>query len=438
MRIERTGLEYKVFRGAYLWAPSDEDICYERDAIALVVDSGDQMGRIDCFGPTSEVANQFGFNLADLPIEQGLFIPPFYDMHFHWVQDDVREMPKASLIEWLEKYTFPAESKFSAPSYVAEKAELFWKRILRTGTVGGLCYSSIHEVALDEAMRCAVGEFRIGNTLMTMNCPDYLTQSEDEAVQLVARCVSEYGSRYVCSPRFALTTDPSTMHASAKLAGEHRCFQQTHLDETTSEIERVLSIYRQISGFEDLRTYTEIYERCRMLGPKTVFGHCIHLEPEEWEMLASSDSVIASCPSSNAPIEELGLGSGLFDFRLAEKYGVRWALASDIGGGPFLSMFDVIRSFVQQNREAGIEVSYGKALHRSTRAGAEILELGDRKGLFAEGYDFDCLRLPVSESVLDSADPEVILRSLIESVASRPEFDDVVGDTILMGESVLV
>jgi len=307
---------------------------------------------------------------------------------------------------------------------------------VRTGTVGGMCYGSIHEVALEEAMRCAVGEFRIGNVLMTMNSPEFLTQSTEDAAGVVERFASKYGTRYACSPRFAPTTDPSTMRASAKAADVHGCFQQTHLDETHSEIEWVLEIYRQIAGFEKVKTYTEIYSRCGMLGPRTVFGHCLHLEPEEWRILADSDSVIASCPTSNAPIEELGLGSGLFDFHLAEQYGVRWALASDIGGGPFLSMFDVMRSFVRQNRRAGIDVSYGTALFRSTRAGAEILELGKRKGLFETGYDFDCIRVPVEESVLDSGEPESILSSLIEPVENRTEFDSLVQDTILRGESV--
>ena len=65
---------------------------------------------------------------------------------------------------------------------------------------------------------------------------------------------------------------------------------------------------------------------------------------------------------------------------MAEKYGVRWALASDIGGGPFLSMFDVIQSFVQQNEAAGVPASYVKALYRSTSAGADILGLGIGRG----------------------------------------------------------
>ena len=41
-----------------------------------------------------------------------LCMPGFIDTHFHWVQDDVRLMPKDSLLAWLELYTWPYEAKF--------------------------------------------------------------------------------------------------------------------------------------------------------------------------------------------------------------------------------------------------------------------------------------------------------------------------------------
>ncbi|MEO0509750.1 MAG: amidohydrolase family protein [Verrucomicrobiota bacterium] len=424
--------EFAIFRGAFLDIASDQDYTLYPDALALVGPDG----KILAFGAADAVGAGYGLDLEQIEPSEGLFLPPFYDMHFHWVQDGVREMPKISLIEWLQEYTFPAEAEFADSEYARKKAEVFWKRILQTGTVGGLCYSSIHETALEQAMNFAQGEFKIGNVLMTMNSPDFLVQSEEEAIASVNRCAERYGSRYACSPRFAPTTAPSAMNAAAEAAAKNSCFLQTHLDETLKEIEWVLGIYREIEGFEDVQTYTEIYDRCGMLGPKTVFGHSIHLLPQEWERLAETDSVIASCPTSNAPINQLGLGSGLFDYQLAEKYGVRWALASDIGGGPFLSMFDVMRSFVQQNRDAGLPASYLKALYRSTRAGAEILDLGGCKGKFAEGFDFDCIRVPMDENLLRQRDVEEMLSSLIGSVEERAAFDGLVEDTILLGKSV--
>ena len=55
-----------------------------------------------------------------------------------------------------------------------------------------------------------------------------------------------------------------------------------------SETMWVLDIYSKIKGFEDVKTYTEIYERVKMLGPKTIFGHRIYLADNEWKLLADS------------------------------------------------------------------------------------------------------------------------------------------------------
>ena len=114
-------------------------------------------------------------------------------------------------------------------------------------------------------------------------------------------------------------------------------------------------------------------------------GHGIHLSAQELGMLARTRTAIAHCPTSNAPVKDLGLGSGLFDWKRISRAKVRWALASDIGGGPFLSMFDVMNSFVAQNRRRKSEASYVQALYRATLAGAEILGLGAWRGSMSYG-----------------------------------------------------
>ena len=386
----------EFYRGPILRSLSDNFSEYFEDALIVTQKNGHKAGLIVAIGEAAKVANELKLDLSSLKKNKDLLMPAFFDTHFHWVQDDVRQMPKVSLIEWLERYTFPEEAKYSDRIFSSAKAKQFWKRILSVGTIGGLCYSSVHEVALEEAFKHAPEDFYIGNVLMTMNCPEDIRQSTHAACASVENCANRYKSRYVCSPRFAPTTCPEAMQASALAAAQHNCFQQTHLGETKSETMWVLDIYSKIKGFEDVKTYTEIYERVKMLGPKTIFGHCIYLADNEWKLLADSGSRIASCPSSNAPIEQLGIGSGLFDFEKAELMGVPWALASDIGGGPFLSMFDVMRSFVLQNRKAGRHTAtFTKALHRTTFKAAELMNLSADRGMLEVGYYLDAIRVPM-------------------------------------------
>jgi len=422
-----------AYRGAVIQSRSDDRADFLDDGLILVRADGPEAGRIAAVGPVDAVAASHALERGDLPEPEGLYLPAFFDTHFHWVQDEVRAMPKLSLIEWLNRYTFPEEARFGDAGFAIERARVFWKRILGLGTIGGLCYSSIHLVALEAAMEYAPEDFRIGNVLMTMECPDFLRQEEAEAIRLVHACAERYGDRYICTPRFAPTTAPEVMRASAEAARANGCFQQTHLDETEAEIAWVLGLYRKMAGFEGVRTYTEIYERVGMLGPRSVFGHCLHLTEDEWRMLSDSGSRIASCPTSNAPIEELGIGSGLFDFERAEAHGIPWSLASDIGGGPFLSMFDVMRSFVEQNEAAGRRASYTRALHRSTACGADLMDLGGDRGRLEAGAFFDGIRVPRPEGDFASGDAEPVLRALVDQLPSREATDELVEATFIRG-----
>ena len=190
-----------------------------------------------------------------------------------------------------------------------------------------------------------------------------------------------------------------------------------------------------MKGFEKVKSYTEIYKKCGLLGSKTIMGHGIHLSKEELSMLSRSKTSVAHCPTSNAPVKDLGLGSGLFDFRKAEKAGVRWALASDIGGGPFLSMLDVMRSFYQQNQKKKItEATYVKALHRSTLAGADLLNLSKSRGNFLKNKraNFVVLERP---RVTSKDKAEDVLKRMINR-GPREELSNLVHNTFHNGESV--
>lgn len=365
--------------------------------------------------------------------KSSVIMPGFFDMHFHWVQDDVREMPKDSLLEWLEKYTFPAETKFANKAYAQKKARIFFSRLLKVGTLGGACYSSIHEHAVDAAMNEVKGDFVIGNVLMNMNSPTKLTQSEEDSLSLTQRLIKKYGTRHCFTPRFAITTTPKVMREGSKMADKARCFKQTHLSETPQEIDFVLSIYRNLPGFENVTSYTEIYEKTGMLGKRSLMGHGIHLSPKELKLLSKTGTSIIHCPTSNAPISELGLGSGLFDFRKVERLKVNWALGSDIGGGPFLSMFDVMRSFVEQNKKNGVKgASFVKALYRSTLAGAEIMGVSRRTGNLDKGKQANFI---VVGNRSREKDPEKVISSIVSPFKKkRANYDQLVKAVYLDGK----
>lgn len=379
------------------------------------------------YGPVMNKRNTVDFG-------HSVIMPGFYDMHFHWVQDDVREMGKDSLLEWLEKYTFPTEMKFADKAYSQKRADQFFKKLANHGTLGGAIYSSIHENAVDAAMKKARGHFVIGNVIMNMNSPEELTQSEESSLKLTRKLIKKYGTKHCFTPRFAITTTPRVMKEGSSLADKAKTFKQTHLSETPAEIDFVLSIYRKLPGFEKVKSYTEIYEKTGMLGPRSLMGHGIHLSTKELQTLSKTKTAVVHCPTSNAPIEEKGLGSGLFNFKLVEKNKVRWALGSDIGGGPYLSMFDVMRSFVDQNKKK--EANFVKALYRSTLAGAEILGISKNAGNLNKGKEVSFIVVPMAEDKLPK-NAESLLSDLIGPYRlHRENYEGMVKDVYFQGQSI--
>lgn len=370
-----------------------------------------------------------------LEFKNSAIMPGFFDMHFHWVQDDVRQMPKDSLLEWLEKYTFPTEMKFANKSYAKKRAKEFFQRLTSTGTLGGACYSSIHEHAVEAALEQVKGDFVVGNVLMNMNSPKKLTQSEDDALSMTKRLIKKFGRRHSFTPRFAITTTPKVMKKGGKMADKAKCFKQTHLSETPQEIEYVLSIYKKLPGFEDVTSYTEIYERTGMLGKRSLMGHGIHLSSKELQILKRTQTSVVHCPTSNAPLEDKGLGSGLFDFKKVEKAKIRWALGSDIGGGPILSMFDVMRSFVDQHKKAGQkEATFVKALYRSTLAGAEIMGSHKKNGNFEAGKEPNFIIVPMGIKKMPDSANELLEKIIAPHRSQRDAYDQMVDAVYYRGE----
>lgn len=363
------------------------------------------------------------FNQGEIEITDArglLALPAFYDMHFHWVQDDVRVMPKDSLLTWLTQYTWPYEKRFASKSYTQKKAKTFANELLACGTLGGGCYGSIHGHTVDIALSEFIGDFVVGNVLMTMNSPSFLSQTTTQALQLIKQKSKKYGPRYALTPRFAPTTHPEVMQAGSVEARAHDCFIQSHLCETKEEIDYVLSLYSKIKGFEKVKSYTEIYKRCGILGPKTIMGHGIHLDQAELKLLSQSKTVLAHCPTSNAPVKDLGLGSGLFDWQKISKAKIPWVLASDIGGGPYLSMFDVMESFVAQNHKRKIPASYTQALYHATKASAKVLKLDHLQGSLEANQLANFILVP-SPAAQKGEDGESVLKKIISPYKNKRE-----------------
>ena len=315
-----------------------------------------------------------------------LVLPGFIDTHIHYPQTRVIGSYGAQLLDWLNTYTFVEEQKFADPAHCEIVARFFLDELFRQGTTTAVVYCTVHPQSVDAFFTESEkrgARMIAGKVMMDRNAPAPLTDTAqrgyDETKALIARWRGRGRLDYAISPRFAVTSSEAQLQAAGALVRENpAAYMQTHLDENFAEI---AFVKRQ---FPWAKTYLDVYARYDLLGPRSIFGHCIHLEESEVIALARSDSVAAFCPTSN-----LFLGSGLFDKRRLDDAGVRVALATDVGGGTSYSMLQTAGEAYKVLQMNGQSWPALQAFYQMTLGNARALGLQGKIGAIEVGREAD-------------------------------------------------
>jgi guanine deaminase len=317
-----------------------------------------------------------------------LIMPGFIDTHIHYPQTRVIASYGAQLLEWLQKYTFVEEQKLRDRDHADIVARFFLDEMFRQGTTTAMVYCTVHPESVDaffaESLKRGA-RMIAGKVMMDRNAPAGLTDDPqrgyDESKALIARWRGRGRLDYAVTPRFAITSTEAQLEASGALLRENPgAYMQTHLDENHAEIAFVKEL------FPWTKTYLGVYERYGLLGPRSVFGHCIHLEQSEVDALAASRSVAAFCPTSN-----LFLGSGLFDMKRLQDRGVRVSLATDVGGGTSYSMLQTANEAYKVLQMGGQSWPAIQAFYQMTLGNARALGLDDCVGAIRAGLEADLI-----------------------------------------------
>lgn len=371
---------------------------YEEDG-ALVL----REGRIAAMGDFASLSQAEGRGLEIVDHRPHLILPGFIDAHAHMPQMQVIASYGAELLDWLNNYTFPEETRFSDPAHAARIARLFLDEMVRNGTTTVAAYCTVHVASAEALFAEALARDMLiiaGKCLMDRNAPEGLRdtprQGYDETKALIARWHGRGRLHYAITPRFAITSTEAQMEAIGALVREHPDVHvQTHLSENRAEIALTQDLFRWS------RDYVDVYARYGLLGCRSLFGHCIHLSEREADALSDTGSVAVFCPTSN-----LFLGSGLLDwqrYRRRERP-LRVAAATDVGGGTSYSMLRTLDEAYKVVALQGEKMNPLAAFWQVTRGNAEALSIGERAGTLEPGSDADLV-------VLDArATPAMALR----------------------------
>lgn len=373
-------------------APAEAAWADHADGLLVVED-----GHVAAFGAYTDI---FPTLAADTPVTTfpgKLITPGFVDAHIHYPQTDVVAAWGSQLLDWLNTHTFPAEQAFADRAHADEAAAFFCDELLRNGTTSALVFGTVHKTSVEALFEAALARnMRLiaGKVLMDRNAPPGLTDTVETGRADTESLIRAWRGRgrlgYAVTPRFAVTSTDAQLTMAGEVAATHpEVLIHTHMSENLEEIARVGEL------FPDHRDYLDVYARHGLVGPRSVFAHCVHATDDAMRRMKTAGASAAFCPSSN-----LLLGSGLFSLKQACECGVTVGLGTDIGAGASFSLLHMMGEAYKVGQLGGETLDPMHAFYLATLAGARALRIDDKVGNLAPGKEADFLVLDLAATPL--------------------------------------
>ena len=362
-----------------------DSYAYFPDGALYLVD-----GHVADIGPRAELSARLGparLAAAEIFDYQGrLILPGLIDTHCHYPQAGIMGSFGRQLLDWLNTYTFPAETAFADPELAARTADFFLDRMLAHGTTSAAVFATVHAASVDALMAGAEKRhlrLLTGKVMMDRHAPpalcDTIADAERDCLALIDRWHGRGRLRYCVTPRFAVTSSPAQLSLAGELFRSRPDLHlQSHLAENPAEVAWVRAL------FPEARDYLDVYDQHGLLGPRSIYAHCIHLSAPALARLAETGAAAAFCPTSN-----LFLGSGFFNHAAALAQGIRVGLATDVGAG---TSFSLIRTLAEAYKVSQVHhrpLPPLRAWFLATLGSARALYLDEHIGNFLPGKEAD-------------------------------------------------
>jgi len=347
-----------------------------------------QGGRIAAVGPAAEIASRYE-GRETLDAGGGIVLPGLINAHTHapmvlfrGIADDLK------LMDWLQKYIFPAEARNVTAEFVKAGTRLAALEMIRSGTTTfvDMYYfeDQVAEAAKEAGLRTVAGE-----TIIGFPAPDNKTVADALAYadRFLKRWAGDPLVVAAVAPHSTYLVDPDSLRASRALADRYGAPILIHLSESADEQKTVQERYK--------KTPTEHLRDLGVLRKGLLGAHGIWLSAGDRAILKQEDVGVAHCPQSNMKIS-----SGPAPVREMLAEGMRLGLGTDgAASNNDLDMFEEMLTAALLAKHVTGDPTVAPAaavLEMATLGGARALGMEDRLGSLEPGKRADLIVVDLS------------------------------------------
>ena len=293
-----------------------------------------------------------------------------------------------ALMDWLQKYIFPAEAKTVSPEFVRIGTRLAALEMIQSGTT---LFADMYYFEEEVARVTKAAGLRgvLGQTVIEFPVPDAKTPAD--AIRRTEAFAKEFDHDELVTPSIAphsvYTLDANTLQAVSALAKQLMIPIQIHLSETSAEI--------GMSEDRHKMRPVAVLEQLNFWAPTTLAAHGVWINDEEIALLKRRDVGVANNPESN-----MKLASGTAPVLKYRRAGVNVGLGTDgAASNNDLDMFEAMRQAAFQQKLVSMDptaISAAEALEMATIAGAAALGRRQRLGSLEAGKLADLIVVNVS------------------------------------------
>ena len=313
-----------------------------------------------------------------------IVLPGFINTHSHAPMVMYRGLADdLALMDWLQKYIFPAEAKTVSPELVRVGTRLAAVEMIESGTTAYVdMYYFEEEIAkatFEAGLRGVLGE-----TIIQFPVADAKTPAEGLA--RAERFIKEFKDNGLVVPAVAphalYTNDKATLVASVELARKYGVPVVIHFAETEDEVRIAREQYQM--------TPTAYLDSIGVLGPTTIGAHGVWVNDADIAILKRTGTGVAHNPESN-----MKLASGAAPVTKYLAAGVKLGLGTDgAASNNDLDMFEAMRqaSFLaKHSTHDPTAVKAQDALDMATMGGARVIGMEKLLGSLEAGKRADLI-----------------------------------------------